>query len=246
MMKAAGMAKGSILKTILALVCILAPAPSGAADGGGRPAVKAARIYVSGHLVSCDAEFAGLFPDKVLGTIQSGLPAYVELFFQITGSTEGTVHRGLKSWSLGYDVWDDRYSVSTDDSTAVLSDLAGMKSMMQKIRGIPIIPVGRLDPDRSYRLQLSIAVNPLRGTDSRKIAGWINERVRSDDEGSWREQVLSINDLISWFFSRDDDQESRSEWFESGPFMPCRLPGYGDEMKAGPGAGQTDRSGKEK
>jgi len=71
---------------------------------------------------------------------------------------------------------------------------------------------------------MMISVNPLQGRGSGGIDSWIDEDIRSDTEGSWREQVLNINDMISFFFSKDKDQTGRSEWFHTGYFRRDEFP----------------------
>ncbi len=188
-----------------------------------RPSIVDARIYSENGEIVCDLKSRGLFSEKITGTIRSGLPAVVELFFHLLETGGGSVAGGVVSWSLEYDVWDDRYAVTSGDSTALFTGLESMRAMIENLNGIPLVPLGRTEPGGSYRLRMSISVNPLKGTGAKEIEGWVDRNVRGGTEDSRREQVLSVNDLISYFFSRGKDRPNRSEWFISQPFTPSTL-----------------------
>jgi hypothetical protein len=194
-----------------------------------RPAIVRIDLYVANGQLTGDIATRGLFPERIVGTVQSGLPSVVELFYHLMESGGGSFERGVHSFSLQYDVWNDAYSVTWQDSTVSLPSLEAMRSMIEQMRGITLVPVDRMLPDHSYQVEMSVAVSPLQGTDKRKMAGWIRENVGGRTEDSWHEQLLNVNDLITHFFSSEEESPMRSEWFRSPIFRPDLLPSHESE-----------------
>jgi hypothetical protein len=171
----------------------------------------------------------GIFSERIVGTIQSGLPAVVEFFYHLMESSGSPVEDGMHSYSLEYDVWEDIYFLSTKDSTVSLPSLEAMRSMVEHTMGIPLFPAGKMLPQRTYFVQMRVAVNPLKGTDGNEMTGWVMQNVQGQGS-SWREQVLNVNDLIEHFFSKDEGSPTMSDWFKSAAISPDGLPaGSGEE-----------------
>ncbi|MFH1313756.1 MAG: hypothetical protein ABIJ00_11105 [Candidatus Eisenbacteria bacterium] len=196
-----------------------------------RPAVVRIDLYARDGQLTGDITAHGLFSERIVGTVQSGLPAVVEVFYLVAEPGGGTVEKGVHSYSLKYDIWDDTYSVTGQDSTVFLPSLEAMRSMIEQMTGLALVPLGRMHAGRSHYVQLSIAVSPLRGSDKRRMTGWISENVRSTGEASWHEQVLDVNDLITHFFSREKDTAKTTDWFRSPPFKPELLPSRDTEER---------------
>jgi len=97
-----------------------------------------------------------------------------------------------------------------------------MRSIIEHMKSISLFPVERMVPERTYFVQMSIAVSPLQGTQREEMEGWVKQNVESRGS-SWHEQMLNINELIERFFSGDDDSGMRSEWFKSEDFEPRLL-----------------------
>lgn len=188
-----------------------------------RPTIIRVEIYVNSEKLNCDVTSRGLFSEKIVGTVQSGLPAVIELFYQMMANGKGTVIRGVHSYSLGYDVWDDVYSIAGEDSVEHFTTFNAMRSAIENLRNVPIIPMNDISIESDYSINMSLAVNPLQGSDKRKIEGWVSDNMRSDQDRTRREQVLNINDLINHFFTREDVPANRSEWFETPIFKPAEL-----------------------
>ncbi|MFC1799382.1 hypothetical protein ACFL2Z_00510 [Candidatus Eisenbacteria bacterium] len=187
-----------------------------------RPAIVDIDLHAEDGYLTADITARGLFSERITGTVQSGLPAVVELFYHLVGPGGSSLEGGVRSYSLQYDVWDDVYSVSGPDSTMMLPSLEAMRSIIEHMKSIPLFPVERMVPERTYFVQMSIAVSPLQGTQREEMEGWVKQNVESRGS-SWHEQMLNINELIERFFSGDDDSGMRSEWFKSEDFKPRLL-----------------------
>lgn len=215
-------------KRALFILCVLVISTWGtsvfAADAEQFPAILAVHLYISNDMVTGDIKSAGLFSERIAGTIQSGLPAVVEFFYSLEARDRGSIQKGVLSYELTYDVWDDYYSVAGADTAHTYPTYDAMTRAVQNLRYIALVPLHNMDSNGEYSFRLGVAVNPLRGSDRKKIAGWVGENVRGNDASneSWREQVLNLNDLIQHFFAKRKDT-SRSEWFQTNFFKPGAL-----------------------
>jgi len=206
----------------LALATVLL-APMGAA-AGGRPAVTGARMYVSHSRIVSDVDCTDLFSEQIVGTVESGLPAVVELLYRIVDQKDDTVHRGVHTCRLRYDVWDDVYTLDRGDSSTTFKSFDAMRGAVEHPHALPIVGVRDVKPGGIYAIEFSVSVQPLRGGDEQTIVGWVDDTVRGQSDGSWHEQMLNVNDLIHRFFSRDSDSTHRGAWFRSIFFTPASLP----------------------
>jgi len=216
-----------------ALVGLAAPArtPAHAAGAGGRPAITGAKVFIAGDRIVSTVTTSGLFSEEIVGTVQSGLPAVVELLYSLVGRDDKALESGLDTIALRYDVWENIYFVERADTTSRFSSFAAMASTVQTLRRVTIVPLSALRPNTEYAIRLSVAIHPLQGRGQEEIAGWVGENVRSGSEGSLREQVLNLNDLIEHFFARDKNPANRSDWYRTEFFNPVLLPTVDEENK---------------
>jgi hypothetical protein len=197
-------------------------------------------VYVSGGQVVSDLRCGGLFSEQIAGTVKSGLPAVVELLYSLATRKDENIKRGIHSYELRYDVWEDVYTVKGPDSVTSYDTFEKMGGAIEALRRVSIVPLRHIDASSEYSLQLSVAVHPLRGTEQRKIEGWVSETVRGRTGGTWREQVLNLNELVHRFFSREKGTSNRSEWYRTEFFSPRLLPvvSRGSDRQDDTGAGQ--------
>lgn len=217
--------------SILALLIVWSAPAGGAGAKDEKPAIVTVSLFSSGGLIVADLACAGIFSERIAGTIQSGLPAVVELMYRLVASGNRTVGRGLHAYELRYDVWEDRYSMEDNDETKEFTSFEGMAGAMEHLRAVAVIPVARLDRGKTYAAEFSIAVHPLHGTEKARIAGWVGEQVGNDAGDSWRENVLNLNDLIRHFFAREKDAANRSPWYRTEFFHPDKLPPLHEEER---------------
>jgi hypothetical protein len=210
------------IMTLFAFTLVLFPGlPEGAENDP--PRITGVRLYLLEEELAGDVQCRGIFSERVVQTVRSGLPAVVEVFYHLVETREGTEAKGVFRLSLHYDVWDDIYSVTVGDTSISMKNFESLRAFTSTLRSVPIVPARSLLDGTRYRLRCSIAVNPLRGTDRERIEVWVREKVRSDNESSWREQLLNVNELISYFFSREKNSPERSSWFVTEPFRLSEL-----------------------
>ena len=94
-----------------------------------RPAVIGIDLYALNGQLTGDITARGLFSERIVGTIQSGLPAVVEVFYLLVETSGNTIEKGVHSYALKYDIWDDTYSVTGQDSTVFLPSFEAMRIM---------------------------------------------------------------------------------------------------------------------
>jgi hypothetical protein len=205
--------------------------PVRAAAEGARPAITGAKVFVSGDTVVATVTATGLFSEEIVGTIQSGLPAVVELLCGLVDRGDDTIEAGLHTIELRYDVWDNVYWIERADSKERFASFAAMARAAQTLRRVTIVPLSALHSNTEYAIRMSVAVHPLASREKKELAGWVGENVRSGSDGSLREQVLNLNDLIEHFFSRDESPANRSDWYRTEFFRPSLLPAAGEEDK---------------
>ena len=99
-------------RTLLIALLLLAGSASGLAASEPRPAILGVQLYVQDGMLAGNIRSDGLFSDRIAGTVQSGLPAIVELFYSLETPDNKSVKRGMRSFELRYDVWDDLYSMA--------------------------------------------------------------------------------------------------------------------------------------
>ena len=224
----------------LVLVLVLCHSSAVAGEGGHGPVILRANVFVSDGFIVSDLTSNGLFTEQIIGTVESGLPAVVELLYALITRENKTVDRGLHAFELRYDVWEDFYSIEGMDSTMRFTSFDLMADAVEHLREIAIVPVSVVEPDDEYAVEFSIAVHPLRGRE-KQIVGWVGENVRDGGDQTWREQVLNLNDLIEHFFASGKSGPGRSEWYRTGFFNPGRLP-IGDNGDGGPASGGGNAS----
>lgn len=215
--------KRAVFVSVLLALALAGTGASGQDSGNAGPHITEARLFLRDGLLMGDVTSSGLFSERVTGTIQSGLPAVVELLYRLVARERDKGNLGLRVYELSYDVWNDRYAVRDDDSTRHYVSFETMTRAVEHLQTVALIPIAAIDHDKEYAVEFSIAVHPLRSRDKRQIAGWVSEQVRGDGDASWHESVLNLNDLISHFFSRTRDGENRSQWFRTGFFNPRGL-----------------------
>ncbi len=180
-----------------------------------RPSIARVSLDVDQGYITGDVTSSGLFSERIVGTVKSGLPAVVDLFYYFSNLEGSMVAENVQSFSLRYDVWDDIYSIEAPDTTLSFPTFAEMRQAIENLRQLKLVSLDSLESDRSYRMHLSIIINPLQGADREKISGWVSENVQTSEDDSWHGQVLNLNELISHFFSKERDVVNQSSWHKT-------------------------------
>lgn len=225
------MIKSTLKAAMLASVLLMGGVWSSVRAEEPHPTIESLRLSVENNYLSADVTSSGLFSERITGTIQSGLPAVVDLFYYLSTLDGGALAENVFSLSLSYDVWEDIYTIDTGDTAVSYTSLAHVKQAVQTLHHLELVSLDSIDPGRSYRVHMSIMINPLRGADRDQIAGWVRENVWAGDDDSWHRQVLNLNELISHFFSKEGGVVNQSGWYKSDIIKPDSLRALVEEQQ---------------
>jgi len=217
------MAGNTVIAAIFAIILLIGGWSRPAYAKDPHPDISQVSIGVDQGYITGDVASSGLFSERITGTVQSGLPAVVDLFYYLSGLDGSVVGENVLSFSLRYNVWDDIYAIEAPDTTLTFSIFAEMQQAIEHLHRLKLVSLDSLDSDRSYRVHMRIMINPLRGTDREKIAGWVSENMRTSEDDSWHGQVLNLNELISHFFSRERGVVNQSPWYKTDFIKPDSL-----------------------
>jgi hypothetical protein len=184
-----------------------------------RPRITRVDVSATGDHVVCTIVSDGLFSEQVVNTVESGLPAVVELVYRVVDARDRSLVRGLYTLEIRCDVWNDVYALVRDDTSYGYTSFEAVSAAVERLEDVPVMPLSALDEAAEVSVLFAIAVYPLRGKEQENIVGWVQEQVGGQSSRTWREQVLNIDDLIQRLFS--DDVQQRSDWFRSPSY---RLP----------------------
>ena len=183
-----------------------------------RPQITRVDVTTVGSEIVCTIVSTGLFTEQVVNTVESGLPAVVELLYRVVDSRDHSLRRGLYSLEIRCDVWNNVYALVRDDTSYTYTSFALVSAAVERLEHVPVMPLSALHDATDISVEWAIAVYPLRGKEQENIVGWVQEQVGGQSSRTWREQVLNIDDLIQRLSSKDTGR--RSDWFRSPSYRP--------------------------
>ncbi|MDH4036033.1 MAG: hypothetical protein OEX18_13910 [Candidatus Krumholzibacteria bacterium] len=206
-----------LMITAVAAVAWLAAAAT-EARAAARPQITRVDVTTMNSELVCTIISTGLFTEQVVNTVESGLPAVVELLYRVVDSRDHSLRRGLYSMEIRCDVWNNVYALVRDDTSYTYASFALVSAAVERLEQVPVMPLSALDDATDISVEWAIAVYPLRGKEQESIVGWVQEQVGGQSSRTWREQVLNIDDLIRRLSSKDTGR--RSAWFRSPSYRP--------------------------
>jgi len=207
-----------IIRVAALLAILLAPAIA-----NDQPAVTDAEVYRARGLILSDLHCTRMISEHMAGTVQSGLPAVIELRYTLRDENDKSIAGGLNAYELQYDVWDDIYTVDHGDTTVSLRSFDDLGRFVRNLKRIAIVPLEDLNATMTYSIHFSISVHALRSAQRDRIVGWVDDTVRNEAGESLHEQMLNVNGLIHRFFKRDGSKPKQL-WYTSPSFRPSTLP----------------------
>lgn len=204
------------IATLLAVGSFIAAAPG--AQAAPRPQITRVTVATAKQQIVCTVTSTGLFNEQVVNTVESGLPAVVELVYRVVDARDRSLGRGLYTLEIRCDVWNDAYALVRDDTSYSYPSFETVSAAVEQLERVPVMPASALGGATEISVVFAIAVYPLRGKEQENIVGWVQEQVGGQSSRTWREQILNIDDLIQRLFSQDVGE--RSEWFRSPVYRP--------------------------
>lgn len=215
------------LAAALVAVC-LGPAAA-APDGEPIRVVEVTPAVVDGVL-RAGARCADLFSPRSLSTLQSGLPAVLQLEVRLQRHTRAQTLLGLgqgeyetvrtvrAARSISYDVWDERYTVRGPGEQQAFTDVAAAQAAVAVFPPHELAAVAALDKGATYRLRARVQLLPISPEQGGRIADWLRDpdqmtgQANPDGGGSFD---LDVNQLLSVLWGRGKPTRDRSDWHDS-------------------------------
>ena len=198
-----------------------------AGDAGKIRVVQIAPTVVD-SVLSVSARFENLFSDKIVGTIQSGLPSIVQVEIKLVDARNKVVTRRALTRTISYDIWNEVYTIQGEDSTAHVTTFQQVQALVTRLRNLAVTPVQKLTRAMPYRLQLRVGIIPISARQAHKVSDWIlnpnqtEESVASQDRSTGFKFTLS--NLVSFFMGSNRSPRYVSNWFSSQRFRLEELP----------------------
>lgn len=202
-------------RAVLALLLLGCCRVALAADPAAR--VTAVTPGRAGDLVVCRLQTEGLPGEKLLQSMRSGLVSAVELEVAVVDDRRQIVAGNHLSLQLGFDLWEEIFSVRGDGAERRFGDLADLEAYLAELTEVPVAPLVRLDPGARYRLHIGLEVHPIAPAEQDRVEEVIAGERRPGREGrDEQEAQVSMGRLIRFFFKGGDEggaHEAVSAWF---------------------------------
>lgn len=198
------------------LWCWLAAGAGSAAEDPARvTAVTPARV---GDLVVARLVTEGLPGQRLLQSMRSGLVSAVDLDLALLDDRQKVVGGNSISLQLGFDLWEEVFSVRSDGRERRFQDLDDLQAYLSELQALPVIPVSRLLPEASYQLRVSWQLYPIAPAEQDRLEDVIVGDQRSQREGQDQQEAsVSLGRLIRFFYKGSGDdrggQVILSGWF---------------------------------
>ncbi|MEZ4388592.1 MAG: hypothetical protein R3D98_13675 [Candidatus Krumholzibacteriia bacterium] len=139
-------------------------------------AVTGTAVYSRDDWLYADLALRDVIDSRTRSTIDSGLSGVCAYEVTLLDSGSQVVVRRRWALHLEHDLWDDQYLVRGPEGEHLLASLAAMDSLCSSIDGLRLTPLGRLDLDGVYRLQVTVEVQPLAAEDQDRLARYVSRR----------------------------------------------------------------------
>jgi hypothetical protein len=168
------------------------------------------------------ATLHNLFSRKIIGTIQSGLPSIINAEVKLMDNVKKQVLHKLISRSISYDIWEEEYSLATEETVKTFRDFESVKRAGSRLTQFPLIAANFLRAQAIYSVRIRVAIIPISAGQGAKVNEWLlypnqtEEGFASDDRSSGFK--FTLGNLISFFVRDRRRSRYNSDWFSSEPF----------------------------
>lgn len=192
--------------------------------GGDDRAIRVENIVprVSNGKLTVSADLENLFSDRIVGTIQSGLPSIIQVEIKLKDARKKTLFRKLIFRKISYDIWEERYRIEVEDSSQVFASFAAVTQQSSRLEHEDLTPPARLRADQQYVIEIRAGIVPISSAQAEKVTDWLldpnetEEYLASENRASGFE--LNINKLVSFFVSSRKKSTYTSDWYSSKKF----------------------------
>ncbi len=183
-----------------ALVLMLAAAA--AVQAADAPAVvTGAEPARAGDLLVARLRTAGLPGDRLLQSMRSGLVSAVEFDVVLLDEREDAVAGSRVLLLLGFDLWEEIWSVRTDGQEHRFGTLDELRGYLADLRAVPVAPASLVAPEAGYRLRVELQTHPIAPDEQARVEDAIAGVQRPRREGlDQQEAQVSLGRLIQLFY----------------------------------------------
>nr|MEE4268735.1 hypothetical protein [Candidatus Krumholzibacteria bacterium] len=173
---------------------------------------------LAGDTVICHLRTQGLPGEKQLQTMQSGLESAVEFKVALLDEEGRPVVSQSLSLRMGFDLWDEVFSVRMDGRERRFQSLTDLKAYLAELESIPVTPAATMRTGTLYRVQVGLVVHTLAPAEQKRVEDVIVGSRSSRREGQdAQEASVSLGRLIRLFYKGSeetrDGQGRLSAWF---------------------------------
>lgn len=185
----------------------------------GEPSTRLVQVDVAreGEQVVCRLQTRGLPGARQLQSMRSGLTSAVELSLFLVDANDQPVTGRVVSLRLGFDLWDEVFSVRGDGRERRFHALSDLQDYLADLRDLPVTSSTALDSLARYRLQVDLVVHPVAEDEQQRVADAIAGEQRRYREGQDQQEAsVSLGRLIRLFYKNDEPGQGQrlfSAWF---------------------------------
>lgn len=165
------------------------------------------------------ARFAGMFSSKVIGTIQSGLPAVVRIEIKLESGRKKIFRKSITK-TIKYNIWENRYKVSCNNQVSFFSDFETVRKFTCYLKNQRFIHKQNLTFGSTYTVQVRVSVTPISELSASLFSYWLHKPNHSGLvlASKTPHRDFNLNKLISFFINRKKPSQYTSGWRSSKPF----------------------------
>ncbi len=178
--------------------------------------------FLKDNFLTVSATFNNLFSQRIIGTIQSGLPSIIQIDVGIQSANKKNIFRKRIVRRISYNVWEEKYAITFRDSIFISTDLDTIKKKSEQLDGLSIVALSDLNPNENYSIRMRVGIIPISTKQTEKVADWLlapnqtEEDMAAENRSSGFE--LNISKLVSFFVSNQKKSGHASGWSSSGKF----------------------------
>jgi len=153
-------------------------------------------IYQRGDQLQVDVVATDLLDQRTSMTIESGLPGTCVYGLRLEDDEQQPVVERWVEMSLRFDLWENIYRLDGLGGPRSFTTLAAADSAWSRIEVPGFCAAARLRSDASYRLILTIAVQPLAPEDRERLSRYVSR----NSGGGGEELALDVGKVLARLF----------------------------------------------
>jgi len=174
-----------------------------------------------GELLTCFVHTASLPGGRLRSSLESGLPAAIEMALDVLDDRNHVVGSNRVSLRIAFDLWEQIFHVQGIGDDERFDDLDGLQNYLRAMPRVPVTPFATLNIAERHRVRVELTLHPVARRESERLSDWVEGRESRDGttrDSDGREVSVSLGRVIRFFYRgarRDDagELERLSAWF---------------------------------